>query len=102
MHLILADTAVDATLIGTILQSAGTGTAIIVVLILIGAIAPRSYVTRVEADADRWHAAYEAKDREAGELRAALAVQTERADAAVQAAQRSADILERLQPRRPP
>jgi hypothetical protein len=98
---ILADgsSGVDASLIGTILQSAGTGTAIIVVLLLLGIVNTRSYTARIEQEADRWHAAYEAKDKEAAELRTELAVQAERAGAAVAAAQRTADVLERLQAR---
>jgi hypothetical protein len=92
-------TGVDASLIGTILQSAGTGTAIIVVLLLLGIINTKSYTDRVEKEADRWHDAYDAKNAEVTELRAELAVQAARAEAAVAAAQRTADVLDRLQMR---
>ena len=88
---------VDSTLIGSILQSAGAGTAIIVVLILIGIISPKSYTDRVEAEADKWYKAWEASRTEVDELRRALAVQGERTDNAVAAAQQSAALLERLQ-----
>jgi len=99
--MILADAGggLDQSLIGAILQSAGTGTAIIVVLLLLGIINTKSYTTRVEQEADRWHQAFEAKDAEVTELRAGLAVQAERADAAVKAAQRATEVLERLQTR---
>jgi len=90
---------VDSTLIGSILQSAGAGTAIIVVLILIGIISPKSYTDRVEAEADKWYKAWEASRTEVDELRRALAVQGERTDNAVAAAQQSAALLERFQAR---
>jgi hypothetical protein len=92
---------VDSTLVGSILQSAGAGTAIIVVLILLGIISPRSYITRVEAEADQWHKAWEASRAEVEELRRTLAVQSERTDNALAAAQRSAETLERFQMRMP-
>jgi phosphoenolpyruvate-protein kinase (PTS system EI component) len=92
---------VDSTLVGSILQSAGAGTAIIVVLILLGIISPRSYVTRVEAEADKWYKAWEASRTEVEELRRTLAVQAERTDNAIAAAQRSTETLERFQMRMP-
>ncbi len=89
----------DSTLVGSILQSAGAGTAIIVVLILLGIISPRSYTVRVESEADKWYKAWEASRAEVEELRRALAVQTERTDNAVATAQRNTEILERFQMR---
>ena len=92
----------DSSLIGAVLQSAGTGTAILVVLFLLGLVVPKSYAARVEKEADQWRAAFEAKDRELTEIRSTLAVQTDRADNAILAAQRSAEVLERLQRRSDP
>src|SRR5215468_4428833 len=93
---------VDSSLIGSILQSAGAGTAIIVVLMLIGIISPKSYTDRVEAEADKWYKAWDESRAEVDELRRALAVQAERTDAAVSTAQHSAALLDRLQTRMPP
>jgi len=92
---------VDSTLIGSILQSAGAGTAIIVVLMLIGIISPRSYTDRVEKEADKWYKAWEESRTEVDELRRGLAIQSERTDNAVAAAQQSAALLDRLQARMP-
>jgi len=94
-----AGAGVDSSLIGSILQSAGAGTAIIVVLMLIGIISPKSYTDRVEAEADKWYKAWEASRTEVEELRRALAVQGERTDNALAAAQQSASVLDRLQAR---
>lgn len=99
MHALAAAGTVSADLIGVILQSAGTGTAIIVVLIILGVLSPKSYTARLEKEAAQWHAAFEASRAEAGEKDKIIAVQTARADAAVEAAQRTADILDRLQAR---
>jgi len=87
----------DSSLVGSILQSAGSGTAIIVVLLLLGIISPKAYTTRVEAESDKWYKAWEDSRSEIDELRRELAVQTERTDNAVATAQRNNEILERLQ-----
>jgi len=89
----------DSSLVGSILQSAGSGTAIIVVLLLLGIISPKAYTTRVEAESDKWYKAWEASRGEVEELRRELAVQAERTDNAVAAAQRNTEILERFQRR---
>lgn len=86
----------DKSLIGVILSNAGVGTAIIVVLILLGILSPKNYTQRVEKEAERWHAAYEASRTENEELRKTVAVHADRAQAATDAAQHSADVLERL------
>jgi hypothetical protein len=88
---------VDSSLISAVLQSAGAGTAIIVVLLLLGILSTKGYTQRVEQDAERWFAAYEASRSEVEELRKSLAVQTSRADQAVETARHATDILERLQ-----
>ncbi len=90
----------DSTLVGSILQSAGAGTAIIVVLILLGIISPRSYTVRVESEAEKWYKAWEASRAEVEELRRALAVQTERTDNAIESAKQATAVLERLRDRR--
>ena len=87
----------DSSLVGSILQSAGSGTAIIVVLLLLGIISPKAYTSRVEAESDKWYKAWEDSRSEIDELRRELAVQTERTDNAVATAQRNNEILERLQ-----
>jgi len=89
----------DSSLVGSILQSAGSGTAIIVVLLLLGIISPKAYTTRVEAESDKWYKAWEDSRSEVEELRRELAVQTERTDNAVATAQRNNEILERFQRR---
>lgn len=94
-----AGSGVDLT--GSILQSAGAGTAIIVVLLLTGVISPKSYTERVEAESAKWYEAWEASRKEVDELRRALAVQTERTDAAVATAQRNTELLEQFSRRMP-
>jgi hypothetical protein len=90
---------VDTSLIGSILQNAGIGTAIIVVLVLLGILDPARYTKAAEADRDKWHAAYEASRAENDELRKALAAQTARGDAANETAQHLTEVIERLQAR---
>lgn len=97
---------IDSGIITAILSSAGTGTAIIVVLILTGILVTRQAMQRVEKDADDWKTAYEKEraaretERKAGdELRAANIVQTQRADAAVETAKLARELLEDLRRR---
>jgi hypothetical protein len=97
---------VDSGTIAAILASAGSGTAVIVILILTGIMATRQEVTRLEKEAADWKAAYEAEraaretERKAGdELRAANIVQAERADAAVETAKLTRELLEDLRRR---
>jgi hypothetical protein len=95
--LLAEGSSVDTSLIGSILQNAGVGTAIIVVLVLVGVLDPARYTKAAEADRDKWHAAYEKLREEGEELRRALAAQTARGDAANETAQRLTDVVERLQ-----
>jgi hypothetical protein len=85
---------VDSTIIGAILQNAGVGAAIMVVLILSGIIDPSRTTKRAEEEAERWHKAWEASQAENTELRLTVAAQTSRADTAVEATKRLTEILE--------
>jgi len=97
---------VDSAIITAILSTAGSGTALIVVMIVTGILATRQEMRRAEKEAGDWKAAYEAEraaretERKAGdELRAANIVQTERADAAVETAKLARELLEDLRRR---
>jgi hypothetical protein len=87
---------VSDSLIAAILQSGGIGTAIIVVLIMLGFLDPKKYTDRLEQEADRWRTAYEASRAENEELRRQTAVHADRAEVAAQVAQRATETLERL------
>jgi hypothetical protein len=87
---------VSDTLIAAILQSAGMGTAIIVILIMMGFLDPKKYTNRLEKEADGWRTAYEASRAENEELRRLAAIHAERADTAAAVAQRATETLERL------
>ena len=98
---------VDSSILGTVLASAGSGTAIIVVLILSGILRTGQEVKRIEKDADNWKAAYKGErdaretERKANdELRAAAMVQAQRADAAVETAKLATALLEDLRRKR--
>ena len=85
----------DSTLIGAILQNAGVGAAIMVVLIITGVLDPSRNTKRAEDESRGWRAAFEKSQEENTELRLTLAAQTSRADTAVEATRRLTDILER-------
>jgi hypothetical protein len=98
--------AVDSGILTGILSSAGAGTALIVIMMLTDILYGRSYVKRIERDADDWKSAYEAEknaretERHANdELRAAALVQSQRADAAVETAKLAQALLEDLRRR---
>lgn len=98
---------VDSGMVAAIMSSAGAGTALIVVLLLTGILCTRNYVQRVENEADGWKSAYEgeraARETDhavAEELRKAVVVQTQRADAAVEVARLTKELLEDLRRRR--
>lgn len=97
---------VDSGILATILASAGSGTAIIVVLILTGMLYTKPLVDRLERDSGDWKAAYEAEknaretERSANDqLRAAALVQSQRADAAVETAKLATALLDDLRKR---
>ena len=85
----------DSTIIGAILQNAGVGAAIMVVLIITGVLDPSRNTKRAEDEAERWHKAWEASQGENTDLRLTVAAQTSRADTAVEATARVTAILER-------
>jgi len=86
---------IDSGIISAVIASAGSGTAIIVILLLTGLLATRGYTQRIEKEAARAtdHAGAE-------ELRRAVVVQTQRADAAVEVAKLTKELLEDLRRRR--
>jgi thiamine biosynthesis lipoprotein ApbE len=90
---------VDSGLISGILGSAGAGTALIVVMILSGILSTKRYTDRLEQEVDFWKGAY-AKERElSGARDQALAAAVQRADAAVEVAQLTKELLEDLRRR---
>jgi pyruvate/2-oxoglutarate dehydrogenase complex dihydrolipoamide acyltransferase (E2) component len=97
---------VDSGIITAILSTAGSGTALIVVLIVLGILRTAQEAKRLEKDAADWQAAYQAErtaretERKTGdELRATVLAQTERADAAVETAKLARELLEDLRRR---
>lgn len=90
---------VDSGILAAVISSAGAGTALIVVLILTGILSTRRYTDRLEKDADYWKdvAATERAASEAKDTAVTAAIQ--RADAAVEVAQLTKDLLEDLRRR---
>lgn len=84
----------DSSLVGAILQNAGVGAAIMVVLILTGVLDPSRNTKRAEEDAQRWHDAFENCQKESTELRLTVSAQTARADTAVEATRRLTEVLD--------
>ncbi len=97
---------VDPGIITAVLSTAGSGTAVIVVLIITGILHTGQETARLEKDAGDWKSAWEGEraaretERKANdELRAANIVQAERADAAVETAKLARELLEDLRRR---
>lgn len=90
---------VDSSLISTIIASAGSGTALIVVLILTGILNTSRYTDRVEAEGKRWKQAYDAERQLGAAKDAALAAAVSRADAAVEVATLTKELLQDLRRR---
>jgi hypothetical protein len=89
----------DSSILAQVLASAGSGTALIVVLILTGILNTSRYTDRVEAEGKRWKEAYEA-ERQLGTAKdAALAAAVTRADAAVEVASLTKELLQDLRRR---
>jgi hypothetical protein len=83
----------DSSLLSAIATSAGAGTALIVIMILTGILSTKRYTERVEKDAAYWKAAAET-ERLAGTAKdQALATALQRADAAVEVAQLTKELL---------
>ena len=99
---------VDSGTVSTILASAGSGTALIVVLILTGILNTSRYTDRVEAEGKRWKEAFDAERQLSAAKDAALAAAVTRADAAVEVASLTKELLQDLRrrtdaiPERPP
>lgn len=96
---VIALTPIDSSYIAQIIQSAGAGTALMLILLLIGIVQTKTYTQRVEKEADQWHAAWEAEHKAREELALALAAERQRADAAVETAKIATDVLEGLRGR---
>lgn len=90
---------VDSSLLQGVLASAGAGTALIVIMILTGILNTRRYTDRVEKDAAYWRAAYEAEQKVSEAAREAAAAAVLRADAAVEVAALTKDLLTDLRRR---
>jgi hypothetical protein len=98
----------DSSILSQVVSSAGAGTALIVVLILTGILNTSRYTDRVEAEGKRWKEAYDAERQLSTAKDAALAAAVTRADAAVEVASLTKELLEDLRrrtdaiPNRPP
>jgi hypothetical protein len=90
---------VDSSLLSAILGSAGAGTALIVIMILTGVLNTGRYVDRVEKDAEYWKAAFTAERELSGAKEKAVTAAIERADAAVEVAKLTKELLEDLRRR---
>lgn len=95
--------AVDPTILAEIAKSAGAGTALILILILSGFLFTRAEMRKTEKDAADWKTAAETerKARETeraanDELRATALAEAKRADAAVETARLTRELLEDL------
>jgi hypothetical protein len=89
----------DSTLLSGILGSAGAGTALIVIMILTGILSTKRYTDRLEADAEYWKAAAESERQVNTAQTAIVAAATQRADAAVEVAALTKELLEDLRRR---
>ena len=89
----------DSTLLSAIASSAGAGTALIVIMILTGILSTKKYTDRVEKDAAYWKEAFEAEHAAGAAKDTALAAATQRADAAVEVASLTKQLLEDLRRR---
>jgi hypothetical protein len=90
----------DSAVLTAIVQSAGAGTAIIVVLLLLGLLVTGKSAQRTEKEADSWKTAYEAELAAHQKTRDALVVANERAEAAVEAARITKELLGYIQQQR--
>jgi hypothetical protein len=89
----------DSSLLSGILGSAGAGTALIVVMILTGILSTKRYTDRVEKDAAYWKTAYETEQQASTAAREAALTAARRADAAVEVAALTKELLEDLRRR---
>jgi hypothetical protein len=89
----------DSSLLSGILGSAGAGTALIVIMILTGILSPKRYTDRIDTEARYWKNAYETEHAASAAKDAALATAVKRADAAVEVAALTKELLEDLRRR---
>jgi hypothetical protein len=89
----------DSSLLAQVVSSAGAGTALIVVLILTGILNTSRYTGRIEAEAKHWREAFEAERQLCAAKDAALAAAVSRADAAVEVASLTKELLQDLRRR---
>jgi hypothetical protein len=83
----------DSSVLAQVVSSAGAGTALIVVLILTGILNTSRYTDRIEAEGKRWKEAFEAERQLSTAKDAALAAAVTRADAAVEVASLTKELL---------
>jgi hypothetical protein len=98
--------AVDPSIVTAVLSTTGTGTGVVVALIISGVLRTGQEVKRLEKETDDWKAAYKGEkearetDRKANdELRGAALVQSQRADAAVETAKLATAFLNDIRKR---
>jgi hypothetical protein len=89
----------DTNLISGILGSAGAGTALIVVMIITGILNTKRYTDRLDTEVAYWRSAAEAERAVTAAKDAALAAAIQRADAAVEVASLTKELLQDLQRR---
>ena len=89
----------DSSVLAQVVSSAGAGTALIVVLILTGILNTSRYTDRVEAEGKRWKEAFEAERQLSAAKDAAVTAAAARADAAVEVASLTKELLEDLRRR---
>jgi hypothetical protein len=90
----------DSAVLTTVLQSAGAGTALIVVLLLLGLLVTGRANDRTEREADGWKAAYDSERAAHEKTRDMLAVANQRAEAAVETARITKELLSYVQQQR--
>jgi hypothetical protein len=89
----------DSSILTQVFSSAGAGTALIVILILTGILNTSRYTDRVEAEGKHWKEAYEAERQLSVAKDAAVTAAVSRADAAVEVAALTKELLEDLRRR---
>jgi hypothetical protein len=90
---------VDSSLLSGILGSAGAGTALIVVMLLTGILSTKKYTDRLDKDVAYWKAAAETERTANIAKDAVVATAAQRAEAAVEVAQLTRELLEDLRRR---
>jgi hypothetical protein len=90
---------VDSSVLAAVFSSAGAGTALIVVLLLTGILSTKRYTDRLDADAAYWKAAAETERQVSAAKDTALTAAVQRADAAVEVANLTKELLEDLRRR---